>query len=115
METTEKACLLRIFISSTDTFRHAPLYEVIIFAARRHGLAGATALRGIMGYGGSSLVYSNKFWEVSEKIPLVLEIIDSKDRIHGFISFIRPWFDKVKSSCIMTVSEADVILSKVEH
>ena len=61
METKGEARVLRIFISNTDKFKHTPLYEMVVFAAKRYGLAGATVLKGIMGFGSSSAVRSLKF------------------------------------------------------
>jgi hypothetical protein len=61
MEIKGEAKLLRIFISNTDKFKHAPLYEMVVFAAKRYGLAGATVLKGAMGFGSSSVVHSKKF------------------------------------------------------
>ena len=67
MEIKGEAKVLRIFISNTDKFKHNSLYEMIIFAAKRYGLAGATVLKGVMGYGSSSVIHSVKFWEITEK------------------------------------------------
>ena len=76
MKSDYKAKRLRIYISSTDKFKHSPLYEVIVYSAKRCGIAGATVIKGIMGYGASSEIYSSKLWEISEKLPLIVEIID---------------------------------------
>ena len=84
MNPDDKAKRLRIYISSTDKFKHSPLYEVIVFAAKRYGIAGATVLKGIMSFGVSSEVYSNKLWEISEKVPLIVEIIDEPGKIDSF-------------------------------
>ena len=94
MKPFDKAKRLRIYISSTDKFEHSPLYEVIVYSARKHGLTGATVLKGIMGYGASSEIYSNKLWEISEKIPLVVEIIDDPEKIDSFFESIKPLFEK---------------------
>ena len=72
MESQGEAKLLRIFISSTDKFKHTPLYEVIVYAAKRYKLAGATVLKGVMGFGSSSAISTMKFWEISEKLPTIL-------------------------------------------
>ncbi len=63
MEIKGEATLLRIYTSNTDKFKHNLLYEMVVYAARRYGLAGATVLKGTMGYGSSSVVHSNKFWQ----------------------------------------------------
>lgn len=112
MKTEGEAKLLKIFISSTDKFKHKPLYEVLVFAAKRYGLAGATVLKGVMGFGASSMVYSLKIWEVTEKVPMVVEIVDDAEKIDGFCEIITPYFDKVKNGCIMTVEKTEVLLYK---
>jgi PII-like signaling protein len=112
MDPDVKAKRLRIYISSTDKFEHKPLYEVIVYSARKHGIAGATVLKGIMGYGSSSEIYSDKLWEISEKTPLVVEIIDESVKIDSFIQTIRPVFEKLGKGHIVTVEETTVILHK---
>ena len=112
METGNKAKRLRIYISSTDKFEHTPLYELIIFTARKNGITGATVLKGIMGYGASSEIYSNKLWEISEKLPLIVEIIDEPSRIDSFIESIKPFFERIGKGHLITVEETTVILHK---
>jgi uncharacterized protein len=110
MEIKGEAKTLRIFISSTDKFKHTPLYEVIVFAAKRYGLAGATVLKGVMGFGASRSISSMKFFEISEKMPMIVEIIDESEKIEKFTEIILPYFDKVRSGCIITAEKASIIL-----
>jgi PII-like signaling protein len=112
METKGEAQLLRIFISNTDKFKHKPLYEMVVFAAKRYGLAGATVLKGVMGYGSSSVVRSMKFWEITEKLPVVIEIIDESEKIEKFTQKILPWFEKLRYGCMITVEKANIVLYK---
>jgi hypothetical protein len=112
MNPLDKAKRLRIYISSTDKFKHSPLYEVIIFAARRYGIAGATVLKGIMGFGSSSEVYTNKLWEISEKLPLIVEIIDEPAKIDLFFESIKPYFEKIGKGHIVTVDETTILLHR---
>lgn len=112
MEIRGEAKLLRIFISNTDKFKHTPLYEMIVIAAKRYGMAGATVIKGTMGYGSSSIVRSVKFWEITEKLPVVVEIIDEADKIEKFTEKILPWFEKLKYGCMITVEKANIILYK---
>lgn len=112
MENCSESKLLRIFLSNTDKFKHNLAYEMIIYAAKKYGIAGATVTKGIMGYGTGSKVYSSKFWEFSEKIPVIIEIIDESNKIDGFIEFILPWFDKFESGCMITVERANIVLYK---
>ena len=107
-----EAKLLRIFVSSTDKFKHVPIYEVLVFAAKRYNMAGATVLKGIMGFGGSSPISSMKFLDYSEKLPMVVEIIDKAEKIEKFFETIRPYFDKTKNGCVVTIEKATVVLYK---
>jgi len=93
-------------------FRHKPLYEVIVYAAKRYGLAGASVMKGFMGYGSSSIVYSMRLWEISEKLPVVIEIVDETAKIEGFIEIILPYFEKVPKGGLITVETTTVILHK---
>jgi uncharacterized protein len=112
MKPDDKVKRLRIYISSTDKYEHSPLYEVIVYAARKHGLRGATVLKGIMGYGASSEIYSNKFWEITEKIPLVVEIIDEPQKIDTFFESIKYLFEKSGKGHIITADETTVLMHK---
>jgi uncharacterized protein len=112
MKPEDNAIRLRIYISSTDKYEHSPLYEVIVYAARSFGLTGATVLRGIMGYGASSEVYSNKLWELSEKVPLVIEIIDESHKIEPFLEQIKPFFEKAGKGYVITQDVTKIIIHK---
>ena len=104
--------LLRVFTSSTDKFRHTPIYEVVVYAARRYGIAGATVIRGVMGYGSSSHVSSEKFWEISEKVPVIVEIIDDADKIEQFFDTIKPYLEMIRKGCIVTIEPVNVVFFK---
>jgi len=106
------ATRLRIYISSTDKFEHSPLYEVLVYAARSYGLTGATVLKGIMGYGASSEIYNNKLWEISEKVPLIIEIIDETHKIEPFLEHVKPYFEKAGKGFVITQEETTVIMHK---
>jgi len=112
MKSNVKATRLRIYISSTDNFEHSSLYEVLVYAARSFGLTGATVLKGIMGYGASSEIYSNKLWEISEKVPLIIEIIDENHKIEPFLEHIKPYFEKAGKGFVITQEETTVIMHK---
>ena len=112
MKPGDKAKRLRIYISSTDKFEHTPLYETIVYSAKEHGIAGATVLRGIMGYGSSSEVYTNKLWELTEKVPLVVEIIDEADKIDSFLKSNRNFFESIGKGHIITVDDTIIIMHK---
>ena len=112
MKSDYNAKRLRIYISSTDKYEHSPLYEVIVLAARKQGITGATVLKGIMGFGASSEIHSNKLWELTEKIPLVVEIIDDSHKIDSFFKAIKPLFEKIGKGHIITVDETTVLMHK---
>jgi len=112
MDMQPNAKLLRIYLSSTDKFKSFPLYEVIIFAAKRYQIKGCTILRGFMGYGLSSKVTSLKFWEFTEKIPVVIEIVDESPKIEEFVNKIQPYFEKIKYGCLITLEEVTILLQK---
>jgi len=112
MEKQGEAKLLRIFISNTDKLKHSPLYEVIVFAAKRYGLAGATVIKGTMGFGSSNVIRSVKFWEITEKLPIIIEIVDDASKIDDFTKKILPWFDKLRYGCLITVEDVKVVLYK---
>jgi len=112
MKSDYKAKRLRIYISSTDKFKHSPLYEVIVYSAKRWGIAGATVIKGIMGYGASSEIYSSKLWEISEKLPLIVEIIDEPKKIDSFFESIKPYFEKIGKGHIITIDETTVIMHR---
>ena len=99
---------LRIYLSSTDKFRHSLLSETIVYAAKRYGMAGATVFKGIMGYGGSNVVHTSSLWEISEKMPVVVEVIDESEKINFFLTVILPWFDKITTGCLITEEKVNL-------
>jgi len=112
MESDQEAIRLRIYISNTDKFRHSLLSETLVFAARRYGLAGTTVIRGSMGYGSSSVVHTSKFWEITDKLPVVVELVDDAIKIDQFLKGIRPWFDKIPTGCMITSEKVKIVLFK---
>jgi uncharacterized protein len=112
MKAKKEASLLRIFLSSTDKYEHKPLYEVIVFAAKENSMAGATVLRGVMGYGASSGITNSKFWEITEKIPMVIEVIDSTEKIEKFYEVIKSYFEKVRYGCVITIEKTNIVYQK---
>ena len=86
MQIPHEAVLLRIFIGESDRWQHKPLYEAIVLAAREAHLAGATVLRGPMGFGKSSRLHTAKILRLSMDLPLVIEIVDSQDKISAFLT-----------------------------
>ena len=89
MKIPEEGQLLRIFIGESDRWKGKPLYEAIILKARDVGIAGATMLRGMMGYGAASRIHTAKILRLSEDLPIVVEIVDSKEKITALLPTIE--------------------------
>lgn len=104
--------ILRIYVSNTDRIKHTSVYESIAFAAKRYGLAGATVYKGIMGYGASSELHSDKFWELTEKIPIIIEIIDDEEKINSFIEKILPLIQQLPKGCLVTCQNTEIVMIK---
>ncbi len=112
MENNPSAKLLRIFIGESDKFGQQPLYETIVFEAKKQGLSGATVTRGIMGFGANSNVHSAKLFEISSDMPLVIEIVDTEDKIRDFTITVEHLFEQTKSGGLITLEKAEVIRYK---
>jgi PII-like signaling protein len=105
MPLSRDAVLLRIFIGEDDKAGHEPLYEAIVLKAREMGLAGATVLRGPMGFGHSSVLHTTKILRLSQDLPLVIEIVDSDEKIGQFVAAIEP----IMGSALVTTEKVKVI------
>ena len=89
MKIPEEGQLLRIFIGESDRWNGKPLYEAIVLKAREMGIAGATMLRGMMGYGAASRIHTAKILRLSEDLPIVVEIVDSKEKIEALLPVVE--------------------------
>ena len=105
MELPREAVLLRIFIGEDTRFDHRPLYEAIVTAAREQHLAGATVLRGPMGYGHSSELHTTKILNLAENLPVVIEIVDTQEKIDRFL----PALNGMMSSGLVTLEKVQVL------
>jgi uncharacterized protein len=105
MDIPQDAMLLRIFIGEDDKFRGRPLYEAIVLQARETHLAGATVWRGPMGFGRSSRLHTAKILRLSEDLPLVIEIVDSEEKVQGFL----PILDGMMQGGLVTLEKAKVL------
>lgn len=99
------AKLLRIFFGEADKFGGKPLYEAIVLKAREMGLAGATVLRGPMGFGKSSRLHTSKILRLSEDLPLVIEIVDAEEKIDAFLPVLEP----MMGSGLVTLEKVHVL------
>ena len=105
MQVPKQATLLRIFIGEDDRHGRQPLYQAIVLKAREMHLAGATVLRGPMGYGHSSRLHTTKILRLSEDLPVVVEIVDSEERINLFL----PMLDGMMTSGLITLERVVVL------
>jgi uncharacterized protein len=105
MQVPRDAVLLRIFLGEDDRHLHLPLYEAIVLKAREHHLAGATVLRGPMGFGHSSRLHTAKVLRLSEDLPMVVEIVDSEDKINSFLALL----DGMMGSGLVTIEKVKVL------
>lgn len=105
MEVPHDAVLLRIFIGESDRWQHHPLYEAIVLKAREMHLAGATVLRGPMGFGKSSRLHTAKILRLSIDLPIVIELVDSEEKIQAFL----PVLDGMMGGGLLTMEKVKVV------
>jgi PII-like signaling protein len=110
MQIPEDGYLLRILVGESDRHGHHPLYEAIVLKAREQGLAGATVLRGVMGYGRHSILHTTKILRLSEDMPMVIEIVDGLEKIDAFL----PVLDEMISDGLVTLEKVRVIQYRAE-
>src|SRR5256885_16511442 len=101
---------LRIFVGESDKHGHIPVYEAIVLKAREAGLAGATVLRGLMGFGKHSVLHTAKILRLSEDLPMVVEIVDSLEKIDAFL----PTLDTIVLEGLVTLEKVRVIHYRAE-
>lgn len=105
MQMPHNACCLRIYIGESDRYEHQPLYEAIVLKARELHLGGATVLRGPMGFGHSSRLHTAKILRLSEDLPILIEIIDSEEKVNAFL----PVLDGMLGSGLVTMETVKVL------
>jgi PII-like signaling protein len=110
MKLPSEGKLLRIFLGEQDTYKHQPLYEVIVYKAREAGLAGATVLRGVEGFGAKSrVIHTAKLLRLSEDLPFIVEIVDTEEKIREFIPIVDGLFEETGCGGLVTLEKAEVI------
>ncbi len=112
MHLPEQAMLLRIYVLETTKHKGSPLYELIVFKAKELNLAGATVLRGIMGFDSGSKIHSSKMLSISQDLPLVVEVIETKENIDRFMPFVNELFEGTTHPGLVTLEEIKVIKYK---
>lgn len=105
MKLEGKGKLLRIFIGESDTWHGKALYQAIVESAREQGLAGATVVRGIEGFGADSRLHTARILRLSEDLPVVIEIVDSEEKIQAFV----PTVDEMVAEGLLTIETVEII------
>jgi PII-like signaling protein len=101
--------LLRIFVGEIDKIKHEPLYERIVYEAKKQNLAGATVLKGVMSFGATSRIHKSKILAVSEDMPIVIEIVDEELKINDFLETLKELFEKAGCGGLVTMEKMNVI------
>jgi PII-like signaling protein len=110
MKTEGEGVLLRIYVGELDKWHHQPLYEAIVLKAREAGLAGATVVRGTMGFGAHSRLHTEKILRLSEDLPVVIEMVDAEERIKAFL----PALDAMVGDALVTMENVRLITYRTE-
>ena len=105
MKLEGEGSLLRIYLGEQDKWHHTPLYEAIVLKAREMGLAGATVLRGPMGFGAHSHMHTAKILRLSEDLPVLIEIVDKEDKINAFL----PALDEMLGDGLVTLEKVRIL------
>jgi PII-like signaling protein len=109
MKLERNSKLLRIFLGELDKFNGAPLYEALVLAAKKQGIAGATVLRGILSYGASSRIHTSKLLDLSSDLPIVVEVIDTQEMIDKFLEDVNHMIEEAGCGALITIEAAEVI------
>lgn len=109
MSITGEGKLLRIFVGESDRYGGRTLYEAVVQKARELGLAGATVWRGIEGYGARSRIHTAKILRLSEDLPVIIEIVDSEDKIRGALPALDAMIEAAGGGGLITLEKAEII------
>jgi len=110
MKLSGEGKLLRIFIGESDKVNHKSLFEAIVLTAREHGIAGATVLRGVEGFGANSRhIHSAKLLRLSEDLPIVIEMIDTEQKINAFLPIVNELLESSGGGAMVTLEKVNVI------
>ena len=109
MKLSGEGKLLRVFVGESDRLDGKPLFEKILLSAKEEGMAGVTILRGVAGFGARSRIHTAKVLRLSEDLPLVLEIVDTEERINEFMTIVDVMFERSGCGGLITLERAEVI------
>ena len=110
MELQGQSKLLRIFLGESDRIGHRSLYDAILMSAKEKGLAGGTVLKGVMAFGASSRIHRSRIIEVSEDMPIVVEIVDTAEKIDSFLDTVSELFEECGRGGLITVEKVCFVL-----
>lgn len=113
MKISGKAGMLKIYVGETDKVHGRPLYEEIVFEARKAGLAGATVYKGIMSFGASHSIHTMKIFALSEDMPVSVEIVDTKENLDDFAEVVSKLMEHSKRGGLVSYQEVDVLRYEV--
>ena len=109
MEISGQAVLLRVFVGESDKLGHMPLYEAIVKQARDADLAGATVLKGVLGFGASAHIRTQKILDLSSDLPMVIEIVDEEEKIAAFQTKLSDLFDRAGCGALVTLENIRIV------
>lgn len=109
MEITGQAVLLRVFVGESDKLGHLPLYEAVVRRARDADLAGATVLKGVMGFGATARIRTQKILDLSSDLPILIEIVDEHEKIVDFQSELSDLFEEACCGALVTTEKIRVV------
>jgi len=109
MKITGQAVLLRVFVGESDKSGHIPLYEAVVRQARDADLAGATVLKGVMGFGATARIRTQKILDLSSDLPMLIEIVDEQDKIMNFQSVLSQLFEEAGCGALVTMENIRVV------
>jgi len=110
MNIEPQAKLLIIYTGELDKYKYMPLYEAIVYAAKKSKLAGATVTKGIMAYGANSKIRTSKVFALSNDLPIRIELVDNENKINNFIKVVKKMFDKSNSAGLIITEDVNVEL-----
>lgn len=113
MKISGKTGILKIYVGESDKVNGRALFEEIIFEARKAGIAGATAYKGIMSFGASHSIHTMKIFALSNDLPVSIEIIDNREKLNEFLKTVNKLMDKSKKGGLVTFHEIDVLRYEV--
>lgn len=109
MNLEKNSKLLRIFIGELDKSGNIPLFEALVYEAKKRGIAGATVLRGVLSYGASSRIHTAKLLQLSTDLPIIIEIVDTEDKIDAFLPVVNSFIEEAHCGALVTIEKAEVI------